>query len=625
MAKQRKSRSEWLQTATHHHQDRYDYTQVPEEITAASKVVITCRIHGGFEQSMSAHTRGQGCPSCATQNRAQAQRVSKEQFLAKAHKVFGEAYDYTLMNFTNMSSKISIVCNSHGAFSLTPKRHLTGVGCPTCDEEKVGIFTNNEAFLKEVKKLHKNTYSYSMPPAGKHLPLKVFCKAHGGFTTTPYKHLKGDGCPSCGMLKGGRMPKGSREAFILKAQNKHGAKYDYSKVEYSDNKTPVIIICPAHGEFPQRPGDHLTTQGCKSCGVEARAERLRLGKGGFEKKANTLHKNFYDYSKVSYVNNTTKIEIGCPHHGTFFQTPMAHLMENRIPCPGCSSSVSVSQAQKDIAAFVESFYNGPLLVNDRSLLKGKEVDIFLPDLNVAIEYNGVYWHSASRVGKNYHADKTKACQKEGVRLLHIWSDDWTFRKEIVKRHIKAVLQLSSERKVYARKCQVKEITTQVAKTFLEENHIQGYSPSTHKFGLFEEDALVAVATFRSDSSDRENYVLTRYATKHQVLGGHSKLVTFFERHFSYRELVTFADLSFSDGNLYARTGWKQAGFLYPDYSYVVNKKREHKFGYRLKRFREDSNLLFEEGCTESELAALNSIEKIYDCGKLRFVKPHPSR
>ena len=130
------------------------------------------------------------------------------------------------------------------------------------------------------------------------------------------------------------MPKKkTREEFIKETTEKHGDKYDYSKVDYVNNYTKICIICPEHGEFLQTPSNHLSGQGCPKCKADKTRERLILSKEGFIKKARLVHGNKYDYSKVEYVNNRTKVCIICPEHGEFWQTPNHHL--SGCGCPKC--------------------------------------------------------------------------------------------------------------------------------------------------------------------------------------------------------------------------------------------------------------------------------------------------
>jgi hypothetical protein len=618
MAQKKRSKEEWLAKAVNLHQGKYDYSLWGNEVQATTRVTNICPEHGQFSQTLVAHARGQGCAKCAAVEKSLKQTLSKEGFLLQAKTKY-PTNDYSQIVYQGYLTPIMVDCREHGPFQMIPKRHLRGKNCSSCEEQETGVYTNRELFSSQASLIHKDEYSYSLVKLrGKHPKVKIICELHSTFEVSPYQHLRGEGCPSCIVLAGGRIRGDSQAAFIFKASEIHNNKYDYSKIVYKGSKIPIEIICPQHSNFWQTPNDHITTQGCKQCGISKRADHLKLDIEEFIKRAAPLHGNKFDYSKVVYKNNSTKVTIICPIHGKFQQTPLAHFKGNG--CAPCQKS-AVSFQQVAIYDFIRSHYTGTIILNDRTILHGgKELDIWLPEVKVAIEFNGLHWHTLAKVGRDYHAQKTAECRKLGIRLLHVWEDDWQEREDIVKRHVLSILNLSVERKVYARKCEVREVTTAEAAHFLKENHIQGYSPSTVKLGLFENgtNLLVACATFRKDSAKSGSYVLTRYATNCQVVGGHSKLLKHFQSHWQFDELVTFADLAFSYGDLYLKTGWHEERSLYPDYCYVVGKERHHKFGYRLKRFRDDSDLLWQEGLTEWQLAELNGLERLYDAGKLRF-------
>ena len=150
------------------------------------------------------------------------------------------------------------------------------------------------------------------------------------FFQLPYCHLNGQGCPKCKSNKQSERQTLSLEEFIEKAIKVHGYKYNYSKVEYVNNYTDVVIICSKHGEFYQTPNVHMTGHGCPSC-----SNVKKYNTESFIEKAKIIHDNKYDYSKVNYINAFTKIEIICLNHGSFFQRPHDHL--NKNGCPKCTN------------------------------------------------------------------------------------------------------------------------------------------------------------------------------------------------------------------------------------------------------------------------------------------------
>lgn len=303
--------------------------------------------------------------------------------------------------------------------------------------------------------------------------------------------------------------------------------------------------------------------------------------------------------------------------------------KNPSGCPTCNSQSFTSKAEKELTDFVKTLNLG-IVENVRHVLpNNKEIDIYIPDRNVAVEYNGLYWHSETNgKGKYYHYDKWKFCRDKGVQLIHVWEDDWNRNPDVVKRMIAHKMGATQERRVQARKLVVREITTNVAKKFLDEYHIQGATDGSIRFGLFEnitckytEQKPVAVIVLkREPGTGGKTLNLLRYATSANVVGGFTKLLKYVECEFTPESIITFSDNTVSDGGLYKNNGFTIVKELKPDYMYVVRNKRVHKFNYRLKRFRDDPNLAFEEGLSESELAALNNISRVWDAGKIKWVK-----
>lgn len=285
-------------------------------------------------------------------------------------------------------------------------------------------------------------------------------------------------------------------------------------------------------------------------------------------------------------------------------------------CPKCSGA-SISKQEKALAAFIRSL-GVDVQTNTRDLVEHYEADIYIPSSNVAIEYNGLYWHSEGRKGASYHLDKFDAFEKAGVRLIYVWEDDWTHRRAAVERSVARKLGKSTEARFNARELMHSVASVVQAREFLDENHIQGYVPASVRLSLVEADGtLRALMAFRVRPGG--TWELSRYATNGIVRGGFSKLLHRFIAEYAPEKIVTFADRGISDGGLYADAGFVADQVLPPDYKYRVRNRREHKFNYRIARFRKDPNLKFEDGLTERELAKLNGLDRVYDAGKVRWV------
>jgi hypothetical protein len=281
---------------------------------------------------------------------------------------------------------------------------------------------------------------------------------------------------------------------------------------------------------------------------------------------------------------------------------------------GRTSEIKSSFAEQQLFKFVDSRL--PAHSNTRKIIPPQELDIYIPDLNFAIEFNGLYWHREDIVGKRYHLDKYLKCQEQGVRLLQIWEDDYINNRELIHKMIERKLGVSTEERIFARKNKVVQVSGEDVFSFMQENHIQGLHAGSIHLGLVGGVGLVAVMTLTDCSGE---WTLDRFATSCLVPGGFTKLLKFFKENFDWKSIKTFSDNCVSDGGLYEKSGFTRDKDLPPDYKYLVGgNRREHKFRYRLKRFKSDPDLIYVKGATEAELAHLNRLSRIYDAGKVRW-------
>lgn len=477
---------------------------------------------------------------------------------------------------------------------------------------------NTLEFIEKAHNIHGNKYDYSKTEyVNPKTKVCIICKTHGEFYQKPYNHLNGQGCGKCRYELLSSNYRKERSKFIDECKKIHHNKYDYSKVEYKNWKTKVCIICPQHGEFYQTPMAHRHGQGCPKCANEKKVGKFILGNEKFIEKAHKIHGDKYDYSKVEYVKTRQPITIICPTHGEFLQTPENHLQGKG--CPMCANNLS--KAENSIYEFLCKYIDKEKIIRrDRSVLDGLELDIFIPSMSIAIEYNGLRWHSEEFItDKNYHLNKLKKCNEKGVKLIQIFEDEWIEHKEIVLDKLKHILGFDYSGKVYARKCKIKKIDKHVGHDFLDKNHIQGSVGSTVFLGAFYDDELIAVMSFTNEGNDCWN--LTRFATDNskRCVGVGGKLFKFFLREYNPKYVKSFADRRWTlseENNLYTNIGFKFVGTLSPDYRYVNKQKREHKFNYRKQILSKKYGLPLT--MTETEMAAQLGIHRIWDCGLYKF-------
>lgn len=327
-----------------------------------------------------------------------------------------------------------------------------------------------------------------------------------------------------------------------------------------------------------------------------------------DKQRQTIEKNLLDkYKNFNILSiNDNICTFQCEHGHTFdinFSNLHNRLKYNVTLCTVCNPIThNISDSENTLLEFIKENYDDVIITNNREILDGKELDIYLPKLNLAFEYNGLYWHSEQFKDNYYHKDKTDKCKEKEIDLYHIWEDDWLYKREIIKSMILNKLGKSNF-KIYARKCEIKTITdNDIIREFLNNNHIQGFTGSKIKLGLYFNDELVSLMTFKKTNN---NYELNRFCSKlnTNIIGSFSKLLSHFKRNYTFKNIYTFADLSYSNGNIYEKF-FILDKTLKPDYKYIVDGKRIHKFNYR--------------GKNEKEVMLKKGIYKIYNCGLKKY-------
>lgn len=529
---------------------------------------------------------------------------TQERFLEEAASVWGDRWDYSDTVYSGSGAYLHVRCREHGTFTQICQTHLKGsVGCPGC---KWGMW-DTDSFIQRATLTHGEVLDYSsVRYVDATTPVILICRTHGEFEQSPSEHIAAKNpCAQCA----GRVL--TTPQLVERARAYWGSRFDYSKTTYVNESSKVKIICREHGEFEQVMRHHIQGRlGCSACrGVVTDTDSFIA--------AVAAHGFPLTFEDVEYTNNQGEVILTCSLHGPY-KTVADYAVQGYVTCNGCKSAHS-SAKEREVAEFIrEVCPNIEVRTNVYGVLPTQELDIYIPELHLAVEFNGLYYHSSRFKPINYHYQKYLQCKERGIRLLQVWEDDWDSRKYQVREHLKQVLGVSSAPKYSARSATVVQLNSAAARDFLTQYHIQGFVPSSTYLGLVVGEDIIAVASFKRSKS---YYVLTRYATKGNVRGGHSKLVRFFERTHQYTELVTFADLTFSDGGLYKATGWVEDKLIPPDYMYLVKGvRREHKFNYRIQRFRADPSLRFQEGLSERQLAALNQLDRIYDAGKIRFTK-----
>jgi len=330
----------------------------------------------------------------------------------------------------------------------------------------------------------------------------------------------------------------------------------------------------------------------------------------------------YEYINHKKILDKVIVEYKC-NNGHIIQQRLNDLRGGHR-CKECFSSSSL--AEKEIAEYIKNLIpDTNIIFNDRSIIKPLELDIVIPEKHIAIEYCGLYWHSYIRGGKDrkYHLHKHILCDKQGYQLITIFEDEWLYKKEIVKNRLKHFLK--KERGLYARKCTINEISSGLAKNFIELHHIQGYAQSSIRLGAFLNNILVAVMTFSTGNISKGNksinnvWELSRFCTSCSVVGIAGKLLAYFERNYKPIEIYSYADKRWSNGNVYNKIGFTFVKNTDPNMWYIPTNEivRLHRFNFRKDRIK---HLATKEGMTEWDIMQEQGYDKIYDCGNMKFKK-----
>lgn len=296
-----------------------------------------------------------------------------------------------------------------------------------------------------------------------------------------------------------------------------------------------------------------------------------------------------------------------------------------LNCPSCKPK---SKKQNSIEDFIRTILPNSMTLqtNDRGVISPLELDFYIPEINLAIEFGGNIWHSSKFIDRTtYHEEKTDRCYEKGIQLLTIFEDEWDDKQEVCKSIIKNKI-LGSENKVYARDCEVFQLEdSDNIRCFFNENHIQGATKQIQVcYGLFHKNELVQVMSFvETRQSQHEDYELNRLCSRkdHIIIGGASKLLKQFLKSHRGKSICSFADRRFSEGKVYERIGFNEKYRIRPRYTYVgaqTNWKRKHRFGFNKKKLVEKYGSQYQH-MSEKEITESLGLFRLYDCGSIKYV------
>lgn len=544
-------------------------------------------------------------------------KLTTKEFISKALAVHGERYDYSRTKYSGALETVEILCREHGVFLQVASRHAAGCGCPRCGTELTATLKKASAsarFASKAATIHSSKYDYTHATyVNAHTPLEIVCPHHGSFMQKPLVHLQGSGCPQCGYAAISQSKLSDKASFILKARGVHGDCYDYSLVEYTRAIANVQIACKKHGPFWQAGHAHLAGSGCPRCAAERQDGPPKKDQAWFLSRCEEVHGTKYDYSSTKYEGSPAFVEITCAKHGGFWQTATNHLQGKG--CPRCGTSVS--KGEQAIADFISSL--GVEIVQQWSQIKGFKVDIFIPSANLAVEYCGLYFHGERFADENAHVERMRLMEKQGVRTLFVFEDEWLAKKDVVKKTIRSTLGLND--RVGARSTTLVRPTWSDVKAFLEENHLQGAGISRGmNYGLESGGELVAVMTFGPSRFGTGDWEMLRFASSLNVVGGFTKLLKAFRRE-HVGSLFSFSDNRWFSGGVYQRAGFVNLGVSNPGYFWCRGTDRHPRYRFQKHKLRGLFPDCDPDRQTEVEIMSARGYHRIWDCGQTRWLLP----
>ena len=330
----------------------------------------------------------------------------------------------------------------------------------------------------------------------------------------------------------------------------------------------------------------------------------------------------YINRKNNKSNTDFIVRIECNKCNRVFNIERADLYkrirEKEEICIVCNKLVKEkTEAELLLVNFIKENTDKEVLVDTN------DIDIFIPELKIGFDYNELFYHCEIFKKKSYHLDKTKKYLNEGITLMHIWEDDWVLHQDIIKSMILNKLKKSTS--IFARKCKIKEITdSSIVRSFLVNNHIQGFVGSKIKLGLYYNDELVSLLTLgdlrKSMNQDaaEDTYELLRFCNKlgYSIVGGASKLFNYFIKTYNPKHIISYSDYSRSVGNMYSQLGFKLSHNSDPNYYYIIENKRIYRFNFRKDKLIKDG---FDPNKSEVKIMHEQGYYRMFDSGMQKWI------
>ena len=625
--------------------EKYPDLDFSQFFPSEGKTSVGCKHHGVFEKTYKDLTRtSQGCPTCNPSG-----KLTNEQFLCKIREAFPDTYsqyDLSRVEYSGARNSVIILCPTHGEVSLSPLNlskvlangNIGLTPCSECNYQSLGRTGKHtqDSFIKYVQETNPNNLDLSRVKfVNTTTKVEVGCNECGAWWSANPGDISGvdaSGCPECGRTATNAAVKRRNlpwEEVVRRSKEVHGDRYEYHESEdFRPDGRHISMTCRVHGLFTQKLTNHVGHgTGCPTCGKEAAAESRRVTYEESFARSRAIHGDLFEYPEEGYKDASTPMQIICKTHGLFSQLPYSHWSGNG--CEKCGTRIS--RGQQELANFLAS--TGVEIELEYKFDGRKAWDIVCHSKKLAVEYNGLYFHSESyqdtvnsegraTQGRKYqHLQRTLDAEALGYRLVHIYEDEWLKQRPKVENLFHGLLGVKEGQVVGARETTVKDIPWAQASALLNEFHLQGAGAAGKwNLGLFLEEELLAVMVFTTVDSAVGEVELRRFCSKGRVAGGFSKLLKAFTRSHvgEFCRVVSYSDRRWSLGEVYSKNGFRLAENSDPNYEYVKGIARFNRRQFQKANLH---NVLekVDLSKTEWENCGNNGYRRIWNCGVSKWV------
>jgi hypothetical protein len=523
--------------------------------------------------------------------------------------------------------KVRVECREHGEFLITPGHHTTGKGCPRCSGHRPPA--ENHLWLRETWP----EVSWPEVPATSKSKIKAVCPAHGEFTTrvnslreTLKKSPNKKACPKCNRIAGGKSRRVPVATWVKRILEKF-PDYEVDADSITTAASMVRYQCPLHGWREGVLQDVASGHGCNECAKATRAEWIKENIGvtweEFLTRAAEAHGDAYTYSAETFQGMNVPTRIECKKHGEFWQRPSTHVgVGERSPavCPRCSNS-RTSRGEQELLDWLR--LEGFTAEHGNRELLGLEMDVFLPDLNVAIEYCGLYWHGEKFKQPSYHLDKALSAKELGIRLVTLYEDQWLYDQERTKNRILDILK--GYRSGGVEVVQVKPAGWQEVNEIHSQYNlaVSGALTATCPINYIlcdKQGNRIAAASLRRPRTEVPyDLEIVRYTEAHVSKDGLTNLLLKLQDEHPSTRIYVDVGLCWGNPGAFEKLGFYQESLLEPQYFWA--KANSERIPRRLFT-REFVETLPKStpGASVADNARANGYWRIHDCGKARMVK-----